>query len=1273
MRLIFLLIGLIGLSNFVRGAAEADLLVAYDNTHSDSVGGDANAEVLALNAVAAANLISERSGSPARMRICGYHKTWWQQSRSTLGGYVGWMANPGDGELDDVTAAADARGADLVAFICQSSDPQYSGVAQQPGRYAAYQPNSFWGNVVAHETGGHNYGLAHEVGRADPKTIMMHNYCGGGSQGYYSNPNLRLNGVKLLGEGSCLGGAQQGGDAAYHLSVIAQEVADRNSRVTVAPNLGNVVRRWRFDQPAGSAPNGTTILDSIGGSASVTVVGAGASYSGEGITLPGGAPGSGAAYLDLPAGLTDAYTNLTLEVWATPLSARNWARILDLNDGTNANYLMVASSVGTDLNTQRFESNVAGTSKLIESALPTVPGMPHHYVVTFQDNGGGGGTWFHYRDGEIVARLDVGYNLSSFPDTSAWLGRSAWWASDDLGHCEYAEVRLSDVAMTRDQIQANYLLGPNFVSAPAVTMTASDPANGWGANSFATAGTWSNGLTPSAGNDYETYGHTLWTPRDGGSHTFAGDSLRLSGGAMLWNNWADSALTINDFKLNGAAVVNLGLYEFRTLTVAGNLTVENDSQIRAQGGEINLSADLGGTGELLFTDNWVTLSGSNSGFTGRAVVGDGRFSRLRIDSEARLGANPASFTADQLELNRGVLSNTGNVTIDDANRGLRIGASAGIFDVPGGTTLTLAVPVSSPSSGNGIPTAPLYPNPVSGLLIKDNAGTLAFTHPNNSATNEIVINAGTLAVNGAGRINNGDHFMPITNNGTLSIATSSDQILSGVISGSGALQKGGSGTLTLTAANTLTGAVSVSGGTLYANPGNAATDRAFSQVSGITVNPGGTLRAGPNGLFGWDGTQARPITVNAGGTLTTDAAGTDVNVGSVTLNGGTLAGFASNAWGSWNFKRVGGAKLLVTEDSVVSAPNVGLGTSNSIDVSAGKTLTFSGAVTDLTNEGPCALVKSNGTGTLVLTGTHTYTGPSDFDAGTTLVNGSLGNTIVTVAAAATLGGSGSIAGPTTVNGTHRPGASAGTQSFGGTLGYGAASHLEWELVANSTSPGSFDQVNASGAVTITAGAVVDVVFDADGSTVALGDAFWTQPRQWTLLTAGSLSGSFQLGSLGDDPGGLSPSDYGVFSLVHDATSVTLDFVPYTPHEFWQQAHFGADWNNPAVAGDEIDGDKDGLGNLLERAFGGDPNVAEHDLLPTIDEGAGLLSIVYRKAVDAADLIFVVKESTSLSPPWDPASGTDVLLETVDGVEKRRFTRPAGVEERLFLRVEVERP
>ncbi len=1267
MRIAIFLLFLLTVAPALHAAAEADLLVAYDNTYSDSVGGDDNAEVIAANGVAGSNAINDRSGTGARMRICGYHKTWWQGGRSTLGGYVNWLQNYGDGELDDVTAAADARGADLVAYICPPNAGEGSAaVAQQPGRYAAYGPGNFWSNIVAHESGGHNYGIAHEGGRENPKTIMLHNYCGGGAQGYYSNPNIWLNGVKLQGDGGCLGGPAHGGDVAYTIGAAAQGVADRNARVHVAPNLGSVVRRWRLDQPAGGAPGGTAVTDEVGGTALLTVQGNNAQFTGGGLRIPGGSPASGQAYLQLPSGLTDGHSEVTIEIWARPMSARNWGRLVSLNDGTTGNYLFLSSSAGTDPSLQRFESNNGGAFATLDSNLPTFPGRLHHYTLTFDDFGGGNGRWHWYRDGDLVAWLDVGYDLSSFPDLNTWLGRSVY-GGDDLGDCEYAEVRVSNVLMNPDQVRANYLLGPNHDGTSSVTQTAGDA---FGTTSFNQAGHWSTPAAPSAGNRYDTHGFDLRTPPNGSSHAFAGDALTVSGGRLIYKG-SGTTITINDLTVRGPGeLVQAGS---GTWTLAGGLSVESEEVIvRAANGPMNLNASLSGNGGLLCVNNTVTLGGSNAAYDGRIQVGDGRFGRLDIDSEARLGANPAGFAADHLTLNRGILYTSANVTIDDPNRGIRIGESAGIFNVAPGTTLAIDVPLSSPASGDTLQTAPLYPNPVSGLFIKDNGGKLRLTHPNNSYIGEMIINGGVLEVTGAGRMNNGDHHMPITNNGTLRIGTSANQILGGVVSGEGAFVKAGTGTTTLLGANPMSGPVTVDGGTLFANADNAATDRNLSQVSGITVHSGATLRSSANSLFGWDGSQVRPITAHAGATLTTDATGDDVNVGTVTLDGGTLAGFASPTWGSWNFKRAGGAKLNVTADSTVSAPNVGLGADNAIDVAAGSTLTFSGAITDLASEGVCALTRSGGAGTLVLSGANTYSGPTALDAGTTLVNGSLGTTPVTVAAAATLGGTGTISGASTINGIHAPGTSAGTQNFGSTLDYGATSRLEWELSSNSTSAGDFDRVVASGAVTVAGGAKVDLILDASGSTVALDDAFWTQPRTWTFLTAPGISGSLELGTVSSDPGGRPVSDYGTLALQQDATSVSLVFTPHTPAEIWRLAHFGSIENIPPGADDE-DPDNDRIINLLERALGGDPNSADPGILPRVDDSAPLLSIIYRRSLAATDLTFEVQESTDLALPWSPAAGGQSVLSDDGSIQEIRFTRPAGDDTTLFLRLGVSAP
>ena len=90
--------------------------------------------------------------------------------------------------------------------------------------------------------------------------------------------------------------------------------------------------------------------------------------------------------------------------------------------------------------------------------------------------------------------------------------------------------------------------------------------------------------------------------------------------------------------------------------------------------------------------------------------------------------------------------------------------------------------------------------------------------------------------------------------------------------------------------------------------------------------------------------------------------------------------------------------------------------------------TFSGTIS-----GSGGLSLRNLTGTQILSGANTYTGPTAVSLGTLRVNapGSLtSNSAVTVAANATLGGTGTVNGPVTVTATLAPGASVGTLTTG---------------------------------------------------------------------------------------------------------------------------------------------------------------------------------------------------------------------------------------------------
>src|SRR5688572_925792 len=101
------------------------------------------------------------------------------------------------------------------------------------------------------------------------------------------------------------------------------------------------VHRYSFANPAGAAPDGSVITDSAG-TANGTVRGAGATFTGSRVTIPGGASAT-AAYIDLPNGLfsTNSTNNggsgqVTVEGFVKVTGSRTWSRIFDFGSAGGA-------------------------------------------------------------------------------------------------------------------------------------------------------------------------------------------------------------------------------------------------------------------------------------------------------------------------------------------------------------------------------------------------------------------------------------------------------------------------------------------------------------------------------------------------------------------------------------------------------------------------------------------------------------------------------------------------------------------------------------------------------------------------------------------------------------------------------------------------------------------------------------------------------------------------------------------------------------------------
>lgn len=276
--------------------------------------------------------------------------------------------------------------------------------------------------------------------------------------------------------------------------------------LAVVPHLSNLhaspVHRWSFDNPAGSAAPGTVIADGISGAEAV-VVGTGGTFTGSALTLPGTtsgnlSPANIAAYVDLPNGLVSSRSSVTIEVWATVASTRNWQRLVDFGKmnipgmGTGAaageitpsataapgptsstDDLMLAANRGGTANTQRFAGRAGGAAELaVDSNVTITPGTEYHFAIVAEDGIGSSGAngsqirW--YLNGGLVQTRDLNFRLNAIQDVNNWLGRSQF-SGDSQANISYNEVRIFNHAMTPQEIQNSRLAGADAVFGPPTT------------------------------------------------------------------------------------------------------------------------------------------------------------------------------------------------------------------------------------------------------------------------------------------------------------------------------------------------------------------------------------------------------------------------------------------------------------------------------------------------------------------------------------------------------------------------------------------------------------------------------------------------------------------------------------------------------------------------------------------------------------------------------------------------------------------------------------
>jgi fibronectin-binding autotransporter adhesin len=204
---------------------------------------------------------------------------------------------------------------------------------------------------------------------------------------------------------------------------------------------------------------------------------------------------------------------------------------------------------------------------------------------------------------------------------------------------------------------------------------------------------------------------------------------------------------------------------------------------------------------------------------------------------------------------------------------------------------------------------------------------------------------------------------------------------------------------------------------------SGTTSSQFDSFTGtIHILPGATLRFSQNSSGNTYGSLNPAFVIN--GSLRPRNAGNTIRLGALSGTGSIEGPQTTNGTGNTTYI-IGGNNLDVTFDGNIS--------SNSAKA------------------GSLVLLNKIGTGKLTLNGTSTFTGGTTVDAGSLIVNNptgsGTGSGALSIAAGATLGGTGRIGSATTVDdyAILAPGNSTGTLTFDGSLTLGEFSELNFEL------------------------------------------------------------------------------------------------------------------------------------------------------------------------------------------------------------------------------------
>jgi fibronectin-binding autotransporter adhesin len=605
-------------------------------------------------------------------------------------------------------------------------------------------------------------------------------------------------------------------------------------------------------------------------------------------------------------------------------------------------------------------------------------------------------------------------------------------------------------------------------------------------------------------------------------NTFQG-GVTISGGLLLVtadSHLGDAAGTIT---LNGGGLgIGTTLTSNRELilnNVAGNL-------VRVQGNQTwNQNGDITGDGGVIFRQNpnggvSANLYGNNT-FKGALGIeaGSGAMTvRLRSLADSATangniiyGLNTASNQAQTFEWD-----SAAGTALTVNNRAFEFAQDGTAFSTIRNSHATHAVTVNTNLVVSGSGTKTLTLDAVNGPRnafngnITDGSGTVALTK----------VGAGDWVLGGTNTYTGGTSVtaggLVFLQTGSKS-ATGTHAFSGNTMLGLGVL--GASGFTETDIINAFTGTMTgnLSDITVATNThvGVDTTNGDFTLASNITTTGKQLHKLGDNTLTLTGTNSNNAVAIAKQGTLqygTTASLSSSLPGRLSARDGATLA---FNVGGTGEFTTANITTILNNQTTSSSLTNgMNAGSSIGFDTTnAGGTFTIGDVIGDTSGTfgGARGLTKL-GTGSLELTNANTYTGNTLVSAGTLLVNNTSGSGTgtgdLTVAAGATLGGTGTVGGSTTIDGILSPGNSPGVLSFSNSLTLNSTAQTLIEIDGSSRGI-EYDGVNVTGALTFNG--ALNLIFGTTFGASHLFNLFdfgSTSGEFTSISLAGSYTGSF---------------------------------------------------------------------------------------------------------------------------------------------------------------------